>query len=269
MVADCGSKCAKFILFTFNILIWISGAVVLGVGIWFMVDDNALKFLHVATVDMDSDLMRGASIALVVVGALAFLVGFFGCCGACKENTCMLQTYAVILVFLIILQVAAGIAGAVFRGRISDEIAGSMNTTVQDLYQYKGTDETTLAFDLTQKEFKCCGVDAPSDWLTSDWKKTAVEEGDDAPVPPTCCVLNETDMPIDIAKCYAGALDITIPDAASYVHVIGCQESLHQWVDSHSLILIGVAIGLAVVQMFAVCLACCLRTKVQSEYTYV
>ena len=70
----------------------ICGAIVLGTGIWFMVDPNALKFIHVATIDMSSDMMRGASIALVVVGALAFLVGFLGCCGACKENTCMLQT---------------------------------------------------------------------------------------------------------------------------------------------------------------------------------
>ena len=70
----------------------ICGAIVLGVGIWFLVDENALKFIHVATVDMNSDLMRGASITMIVVSALAFIVGFFGCCGACKENTCMLQS---------------------------------------------------------------------------------------------------------------------------------------------------------------------------------
>lgn len=267
MAADCGAKCAKAILFTFNILIWICGAVVLGTGIWFLVDENALQFIHVATINMSSELMRGAAIALVVVGALAFLTGFFGCCGAIRENTCMLQTYAVILAMLVILQVAAGIAGIVFRNRISEEIGGSMNKTVQELYRFNGTDETTLAFDLTQKEFKCCGSEGFADWQTSSWRKSSGQQ----PVPLSCCVL--LDVPeivaLNATACFAAANNPGLPDAASYLNIQGCQPALKDWVNQHAGILIGIAIGLAVVQIFAMAMACCLRERVKSEYQYV
>lgn len=33
--------------------------------------------------------VNGAAILLVVVGVVIFTVGFFGCCGAYKENYCM------------------------------------------------------------------------------------------------------------------------------------------------------------------------------------
>lgn len=267
MALDCGAKCAKYILFSFNILIWISGAVVLGTGIWFLVDPNALSFIHVASVNMSSELMRGAAIALVTVGTLAFITGFFGCCGACNENACMLQTYAIILSMLLVLQVAAGIAGAVFRGKINDNIAISMNKTVQELYKYNGTDETTLAFDVTQKEFKCCATSGPDDWATSQWRTKSGSE----PVPMSCCVLLDVReiQPVNVTLCYQAANDPNMRNRASYLHVEGCQEQLKEWVDDHALILIGVALGLAVVQIFAITFACCLKNRVNSQYQYV
>ena len=36
-----------------------------------------------------------AAILLIVVGSIIFIIGFFGCCGAYKENYCMTMTVSV------------------------------------------------------------------------------------------------------------------------------------------------------------------------------
>ena len=35
---------------------------------------------------------NAAAILLIVVGVIVFVIGFFGCCGACKEHYCMTIT---------------------------------------------------------------------------------------------------------------------------------------------------------------------------------
>ena len=42
----------------------------------------------------DSD-VSGPAIVLIVIGLLIFIISFFGCCGAIKENYCMVLTVGV------------------------------------------------------------------------------------------------------------------------------------------------------------------------------
>ena len=99
--------------------IQLAGAALLGVGIWFLVDPNALNFLKIASVSASDDMVKAASITVIVVGSIVFLTGFLGCCGAFKESPCMLTTYAVILIILLIMEVVAGILAVVFRNQVS------------------------------------------------------------------------------------------------------------------------------------------------------
>ena len=57
-----------------------------------------------------------ATIFIVIVGAVVFVVAFFGCCGAWKEGKCVSCTCAVFLVFLLIAQIGAGIVVYMFGG---------------------------------------------------------------------------------------------------------------------------------------------------------
>ena len=43
-------------------------------------------------VDFFGYYFAGAAIALIVIGALVLIIGFFGCCGAYKEQKCMIRT---------------------------------------------------------------------------------------------------------------------------------------------------------------------------------
>ena len=58
---------------------------------------------------MDSNLKLYASVAYIIIAASAIviIISFFGCCGAIRENKCMLGTYFTITLALFVLFVVA------------------------------------------------------------------------------------------------------------------------------------------------------------------
>jgi len=272
----CFSSFAKYILVFFNILFVVVGAVLTGVGIWAMVDNDFAHHIRAATIsDASSDsLVWGSAVTLIVVGVLVFLIAFFGCFGACNENPCCLTTYAVIVGILFGIQVLAGIMAFVFKNQIMDQLTDSMNSTVQNLYGQEGYSEGTESWDFMQRSFGCCGaVDGPSEWATSAWYNHTEDKSHVVPV--TCCILknanefNEEPVPVNETLCYKAASDPTFETPDNYVHTQGCEPQLKDWIVSNAEILIGVAFGLAVIQLFGILFACCVLKGARSEYQYV
>ncbi len=75
----------------------------LGIGIWVLVDNGTIQTVMARiptnSVFSSSDLdnivsgtsyLKTAAIGFCVAGGIMFLIGFCGCCGAIKENKCML-----------------------------------------------------------------------------------------------------------------------------------------------------------------------------------
>jgi len=48
---------------------------------------------------------------LVLIGTLTFIIGFTGCVGALRENTCLLAVYAVFLAAILMCEISAGVLG--------------------------------------------------------------------------------------------------------------------------------------------------------------
>jgi len=278
MGLGCCSRFAKYLLFAFNFLFWVVGAVLLGVGIWVLVDRDAAELIHVATASTSDALVKGAAVTLIIAGAFVFVVAFFGCFGACKESVCMLMTYAVIVGLILVIQIIAGILCAVFKDEIVNELSSSMNETVKVKYGQDGYEDTTDAFDYMQRSFKCCGATVgPDDYQDSAWilHNETYDNNTTIPVPLTCCTLynpydyDEEPNPVNATLCYNYAQNLTASDAYLYVNTEGCQPQLHDWIVNHSGILLGVAFGLAIVQLFGICFACMVAKGVRSEYEYV
>jgi CD63 antigen len=61
------------------------------------------------------------AVLVCVVGAITFLVAFFGCCGASQESHCMLTIYAVVVGVVFILEVAGAILLLVYTKEVSFE----------------------------------------------------------------------------------------------------------------------------------------------------
>ena len=65
---------------------------ILGVSLWLKFDENANEYMDIIEFDKSNPFLDVALDVLIVVGVLIFVTGFLGCCGAWKENSCMLTS---------------------------------------------------------------------------------------------------------------------------------------------------------------------------------
>uniref|UniRef100_A0A914RFF7 Tetraspanin n=1 Tax=Parascaris equorum TaxID=6256 RepID=A0A914RFF7_PAREQ len=97
MVYGCGNRMVKFLFFSANLLICFFGGLIFGFSMWANLDKdfaaNLEKFARSVHHDNLNVLAKyQASLwVLVAIGALLFLVGFLGCCGAMCESTVLLS----------------------------------------------------------------------------------------------------------------------------------------------------------------------------------
>lgn len=61
------------------------------------------------------------AVFVIVVGLIAFLVAFFGCCGASSESSCMLSTYAVIVGMVFLIEVALAIVLLLYNKEVMSQ----------------------------------------------------------------------------------------------------------------------------------------------------
>merc|ERR1712128_91930 len=117
------NSCLKFLLATSNLVLAVLGLMMIGGGVWLTVDQNQIEEI-VGNISnytaSDIDLPEEAketfneiykhdffNYFLIGIGGVTFLVSLFGFCGAKKESVCLLTTYIVFTMLLIILQVSA------------------------------------------------------------------------------------------------------------------------------------------------------------------
>ena len=88
----CAEGLAKYFLFITNLLIAILSLVVVGLSIWMLIDYPSFVDVLDASGDGDSYVFTAGVVVILVVAVLAFILSCFGCCGAAKENICMIGT---------------------------------------------------------------------------------------------------------------------------------------------------------------------------------
>uniref|UniRef100_A0A8C9FY42 Uncharacterized protein n=1 Tax=Pavo cristatus TaxID=9049 RepID=A0A8C9FY42_PAVCR len=82
-------QCIKYLMFVFNLLFWLGGCGILGVGIWLAVTQG-----NFATLSSSFPSLSAANL-LIVTGTFVMIIGFVGCIGAIKENKCLLLSVSI------------------------------------------------------------------------------------------------------------------------------------------------------------------------------
>ncbi|XP_052799957.1 CD82 antigen-like [Mya arenaria] len=258
----CGG-CFKALLIFFNIIFWLSGAAILGVGVWMIVDKNINSYFDVLNVDTHDQYFKYAAYMLIAFGVFVFLVGFFGCCGAIRGSKCLLGLYIFCLVLVFAGEIAAGVISIIYKSEVEKKVDDTLKNSIKEKYSVSTT--ITEAWDVVQIQLDCCGGLSPEDYTGSKF----AERNTTQLIPPSCCVLtNKNEAEEKPRSAIAKNATACMEKEADYYHEKGCKEGLIDWAKMHTAILIGVAMGIGAIQIFGLVIAICLCRQVDREEKY-
>ncbi|KAL6112538.1 tspan2 [Pungitius sinensis] len=145
-----GMKCVKYLLFVFNFIFWLSGLLVLAVGLWLGFDPETAELL---TGDGAPNTFFIAVYILLGAGGLMMIVGFFGCFGAVRESQCLLASFFACLIIIFGAEVAAGVFGFINKEQIIEEVQKFYSSSVADVTTVNGT----AIASIYHRTLNCCG----------------------------------------------------------------------------------------------------------------
>ncbi|KAM6218042.1 leukocyte surface antigen CD53 isoform 2-T2 [Rhynchocyon petersi] len=95
-------KLLKYVLFFFNLFFWFCGCCILGFGIYFMIHNSfGVLFRNLSFLTLGN--------AFIIVGSIIMVVAFLGCMGSIKENKCLLMSFFVLLLIILLAEVTLAI----------------------------------------------------------------------------------------------------------------------------------------------------------------
>ncbi|XP_038124792.1 CD9 molecule a isoform X1 [Cyprinodon tularosa] len=148
-----GERCIKYLMFAFNLVFWLTGTAVLGIGLWLKLDSKTKGLFE----GPDSPVVFYTGVYILIgAGVLMMVVGFLGCCGAIQESPWMLGVFFFFLLIIFAIEVGAGIWGFSKQNEVVDNIVGFYRTTYDN---YKKTRDEPLkkTLLLIHEGLYCCG----------------------------------------------------------------------------------------------------------------
>lgn len=243
------SCCVKYFLFGFNIIFWLLGASFLAIGLWAWAEKGVLSNISSIT-----DLGGFDPVWLfMVVGAVMFILGFAGCIGALRENTHLLKFFSVFLGLIFFLELTAGILAFVFKDWIKDQLNFFINNNVK---AYRDDIDLQNLIDFAQEYWSCCGAHGPNDWnLNIYFNCTDMNPSRErCGVPFSCCVKDPAEDVLNTQCGYDVRLKMEL-DQQSFIYTKGCVGQFEKWLQDNLIVVAGIFVGVALLQIFGICLA--------------
>ena len=233
----------KFLVFIFNILFFMVGCGIIGLGCYMYFEmKDYLSFLG-DTGFVDS------TIGFIVIGVVLTVVSFFGICAVCTDNRCMFKAFGCIMAIVVIAEFGIAIAILICKVDAEEAISKEMRSS---LNKYgNGTDEdVTSSWDQIQQDLKCCGVDTYMDWKYTTFNQNGTTNNS----PDSCCKTVGTD-------CGKNALT-----SNETIYVKGCFKTFEDSIEDNAYIVGGTGAGLGVLQILVLIGSFILAKKDNSYY---
>uniref|UniRef100_A0A8C9AK63 Tetraspanin n=1 Tax=Prolemur simus TaxID=1328070 RepID=A0A8C9AK63_PROSS len=225
--------CFKSVLLIYTFILWITGVVLLAVGIWGKVSLEDYFFLL-------NEKVTNVPFVLIGTGTIIFLLGTFGCFATCRASAWMLKLYAMFLTLIFLVQLVSAILGFVFINETKDSFKNNYENALK---QYNSTgDYRSNAVDKIQNTLHCCGITDYRDWTDTDYYS---ENG----FPESCCKLQDCSPQRDADK----------------VNDEGCIEKVMTIIESKVGIVAGISFVIAFCQLFGIYEAYCLSLAITNN----
>jgi len=280
--SDCCRTTAKVLLIIINLIFFLAGLLMLAFGIalvaapWKIISilsklgTNEFDAFSQSTDGYFTELIKACGIFMIILGGVVAIVAFFGFFGACCESKCMLITYAVILIIVVLAEVALIIFGAVFPDKFMNTGKSALYRTLKNDFHsdYIATQGQLQAgnsesgWHVVQMGLECCGVENYTDYMDAskaNWTRAKCDGVDCVPaaiVPLSCCKVQDSNNKIahkltdfiDYRTCLQTASDAT-------THRKGCVNAAKDFILDYSKIAIGIAAGIAGLELILIALA--------------
>ncbi|XP_037103973.1 tetraspanin-18-like [Syngnathus acus] len=241
MEGDCLS-CMKYLMFIFNFLIFLGGSFMLALGVWVLVDPMGFREIVAAK----PHLFTGAYVILTI-GAMLFLLGFLGCCGAIRENKCLLLFFFMFILIIFLAELAAAILAFFFREHLTREY---FTRELKHHYQgYNTTDVFTSTWNAIMTTFDCCGVSGPEDFEVSLFRFVNPNKM----TPDACCQESSYQGHmeyISMLQCVSGS--------PAFQNNKGCYSAMMDSFETYLYTAGAFAIVVLTIELFAMVFALCL-----------
>ncbi|KAM4021906.1 tetraspanin-1 isoform 1-T4 [Anomaloglossus baeobatrachus] len=235
--------CIKVLMVLFNLAIFLAGGTLLGVGIWVSVDSGSFLKIFGTIPNNVATQFVNVGYFMIAIGALLLILGFLGCCGAQKENKCLLITFFCIVLIILIAEIAGAVVALVYASVAESFLISVLTPVLQQ--DYGANQEVTKIWNNTMSEMKCCGMSNYSDFNNSTFVQS-----NNGHYPTQCC--NDT-----VSTCTM--------QAAHDSYKPGCLKQIVNWLQSNAAIVGGVAAGICALELAALVVSMYLYCKIDKH----
>ncbi|XP_045889437.1 CD82 antigen-like [Micropterus dolomieu] len=243
----------KYFLFLFNLIFFLCGAVIMGFGLWLLLDNQSFIVLL-----NNTSSVKLACYILIGVGTFSMLMGFLGCLGAIYELRCLLGLYFTCLLLILIAQITAGALIYFHKNKLNEEMSKIVTKVLDNYHGNSSTAEQ--AWDFIQRNMACCGWSGHTDWTGN----MVITNSSQLLFPCSCQNISlATGNFSDTGFCEAQTPDWPIYDE-------GCAASVESWLLTNIGVVLGICLGVAFVELLGMILSICMCRNIHTEdYTKV
>lgn len=245
------SKIIKYILFFVNVLFWFLSVIVLGIGVYVMVEKRDLY-------SRLSDLYYDPAVIFVAFGGFMFIITFTGCLGALRENTYLLCFYAGIIAALLILETVCGIIGFVNSTKVEETVDEKLQNAIV-LYRDPTKQGLHFVIDTAQSELGCCGSRDYTDWEANIYFNCSAPSVSSCGVPFSCC---KTEEIRENRQCGYGVDKLSVAEREQRISTQGCLTKSVAFLKDNLALIGGLSFAIIVLQVLSVCMAILFRSQI-------
>ncbi|XP_037030576.1 tetraspanin-5 isoform X5 [Bradysia coprophila] len=255
------SCCLKYVIFSVNVLFWLLGLCIMAVGFWAWTEKDVFNNISkLTTIALDP------AFILICSGTITFIIGFTGCVGALRENTCLLAAYSMFLVVLLLMEMGAGILIFILKdkGWIKEQATTSLQIFI--IHYREDPDQQNLIDWIQEDWLQCCGIEGPKDWDSNNYfncSSRAVGSREACGVPFSCCKRK----PHELIKNKQCGYDVRREghNFETEINDKGCVTAGEEWIEHNLILIASSAIFLAFMQILGICFAQNLRADIFAQ----
>uniref|UniRef100_A0A8C6XR21 Tetraspanin n=1 Tax=Naja naja TaxID=35670 RepID=A0A8C6XR21_NAJNA len=171
-------------------------------------------------------------------------LGFLGCLGSLKEIKCMLGLYFGFLLLLFLGQVTTAILIQTHSNTISSTVAGHVKTIIASYGTNASLSDHDDSWDFVQEQFQCCGWTGWTDWMENSRVRNALKK--EYP----CSCGNTSALHSANNRTTAKPALFCQAQAQLPINNKGCRESVQTWVNNNIISIVGICLGIALLELF-------------------